>query len=1471
MRKYYFIILLLSLPIIKIVSEPSCHFRHYSTEDGLPQFTIMDMLQDKNEFMWFGTWDGLSKFDGYRFRNYKVRSGDTFYLNSNRIEKLFEDKYGRIWFQTYDKEVHCFDQGTKKFWGTQLAKNIQNKPFKATRIETKPSGNVWLFSEGDGCILVNDSLFNTDFFNIENKNLKGTTVFTALEDQQKNTWLLTDNGLSCVNRKRSDITYYFSENESKDSKEWQSFYSAIDMGKFIFFGSQNGRLWKYEKQNGKFLLIRTPVLSSIKRIVQGGNNQLILITENQGFVLFDLNNNKLEVFNSGNLPEMKSDKIFETFILKSRYFWFDTNDLGIYRFDLQTKNFKYFRVKTDDVTTTSFPPSALVFEDIAGRTWVQPKGGGFSLFNPSTEQLEPFFNDKTLPNWRFSNILHSAYSDKQGNLWICTRSHGLEKVVFDKNFFKKTEINTQVNSAGANEVRAVFEDAALNLWVSTKDCRLNIYDKYKKNIGKLSTSGIITKDAIMPAVVYCVMQDKDKNIWLGTRGDGVYRLKKKPTGKDYLVEHFKKNVSDVYSLSENSIYSIFQDSKGKIWIGTYGGGLNLVQSQPSGEVFFINHRNNLKNFPIDAAYRIRFITENKFGNICIGSTGGLVMFSSQFDTPENIRFKTYVHVPGNNKSLSNNDVHGFCNTQNGKMFIVTFGGGLNKVVEVDKNGFPTRFKSYTITDGLPSDITLALVEDKFGKLWISSENNLSKFDPQKEVFENFAEIKRILSVNNFSEASVCKLRSNELVFGFSDGIISFVPQQSIDNRFKPYIAFSNLQLFNKNVEIGAENSPLNSDINILKTLKLAHKQNFINIEYAALDYVDPENILYAYKLDGFDLDWNYVQKQRIANFTNLPKGKYVFRVKSTNSEGIWVNNERTLDIEVLPSFWETLWAYLLYTLLFIGLIYLTVRILYTFYRLRANVTLEKKMSEMKLRFFTDISHEIRTPLTMITAPVDFLMNDKKTSDDTKKHLKTISQNTNRMLRLVNQILDFRKIQFLHLKVQEVEVASFVEEICDTFTEIADEQKTKFKFINNSGEEKIWVDPDCLEKIVMNLLSNAFKYTPPGKSIQVTLKSDEKYVSIEVKDHGKGVPKDKQKSLFVRFASFNEDKSKPSTGIGLSMVKDLADKHSAKISVESEEGKGSSFTVSFLRGIAHFDKNVEILVGGAMEKTTNESVVQLKNTEDETHDISPKNETDLSVLIVEDDNDLREFIKNIIETEYVIYEAVDGQDGWEKAQKFCPDFIVSDIMMPRMDGIELLQKLKNNINTSHIPVVLLTAKTTIESKLEGLSYGADDYITKPFSVPYFQARIANLISQRQQLQEIFRTGISPQGSMEFSPQPYIITSLDEIVMKKMIDYIEENMETGEFSVEDICQYVNMSRSAFFKKVKSLTGQAPVEFIRDFRLKRATQILTSGDCMVKEVSFLVGITDVRYFTRCFKIKYGMTPLEYRNRNSETKISE
>lgn len=1456
-------------------AEPLCHIHHYSTEDGIPQYNIMDMLQDKKGYLWLATWDGLSKFDGYEFKNYKAHSVDKYFMRSNRIEKLNLDNYGRIWLKSYDGDTHCFNPATESFWGIQSVENMKNH--KISTAIFQPSGKIWLITDGNGCILLKDSTYNLDIYNVKNGKLTSDKIYNIIEDKNQNTWILTDNGIKFLSKKNDAKKYFTGQTGANENN--QSFFSGVEFSNELWFGSQKGRIWRVEKESRKSKLLQLPFRSDIVHFRKISEDKVCVFSKNEGFAIVNPSNNTIKIFNTSNLSGLSSNDVSPIYIDKSQNLWFETKNLGINRFNLNTYQLKSYSVPTVDFLNFVSPPLSFVIEDINGRIWIQPRGGGFSLYNRNTDQLEPFFNSPTSDNWLFSNSIHSAFSDKQGNLWLSTHTHGLEKVVFDNNFFSTTRISSKKYPQTANEVRAVFEDENLNIWVSTKDRKLTIFDKNKIKIGELGADGSIGANNLMPATAYSIIEDNEKNIWIGTKGAGIFHFKRTSNPLNFNVSQYKNDPSDVYSLSDNSVYSVFQDKDGKIWIGTYGGGLNLLQIK-DGKTVFINHRNHLENYPIEFASQVRYVTQSRQGNICLGTTGGMLMFSPKFSSPESIKFKRYSLEPNNRNGITNNDVHGFCITKKGEMFIFTFGGGINKVTEFDKQGFPTAFKSYTSADGLPSDVTLEIIEDEFGKLWVSTENSLTKFDPKSSTFKTFSEIRKIMTNSYFSEVSACKLRNNDIVFGYSDGLLIFSPKEMAGNNFKPYIALTNFQIYNKDVAVDAK-SPLKASIDDLKKLQLTHKQKFFNIQFAALDFVDPENISYAYKLEGFDKEWNYVQKQRIAYYTNIPKGKYVFKVKSTNSDGDWVDNVRSLPVIILPSFWESFLAKILYFLLLVGLIYAFIRISLTFYHLKANVALEKKMSDLKLRFFTDISHEIRTPLTMIAGPVDYLLQDSKTPENIKNQLKTVSQNSNRMLRLVNQILDLRKIQFTNLKVQEIHFAGFVSNLCDNFTEIAENQKIQFNFQDYSKNATVWLDPDSTEKIIMNLLSNAFKFTPSGKTINVIVREDDKNVSVEISDEGIGISKEKQKKLFNRFESFSEDKTKPSTGIGLNMVKELADKHAAKVTVESEEGKGSSFNVIFQKGISHFNEKVEIIVTGEekekTEKITEENKPCAPNTEvDISHDEKKEKP---SILIVEDDNDLRSFIRTILEEEYQVYEAVDGADGLKKALKICPDFIVSDIMMPNMDGIELLRTLRNDTSTSHIPVILLTAKSTIESKLEGLEYGADDYITKPFSMTYFRARVANLLQQRKKLQQIYRDSLIPFSEpkkiesdaveiKEYRPQTIVVASQDDNMMKKVMELIEKNMDNYDFSVEELSQYVGMSRSVFFKKLKSLTGLSPIEFVRDIKMKRAAQLLETGQLMVKEVASMVGILDTRYFARCFKAKFGMIPQEYKSKTTENQ---
>jgi len=1444
-----------------LMSQPEAYFEHYGAENGLPQHTITDILQDKKGFMWFSTWDGLSKFDGYTFTTYHLPFSNMVETKSSRIDNLYEDKYNNIWILSYDNQAFRFDVETASFLGTNSIEERKGSTFATNQIVNPKSGKVWLLSEKDGCIVIMDSLFNAKVYHTGNHNVTDNHVNAIHEDRDHNSWILTERGLTMVPADGTESVFYFHPLSMSRFKEAAPFFCAIELGDSIWFGSEKGVIWKYDLKGGTFTQLPTGINSDIISISEISSEKILILSNLSGFVIYNTHDGSMEVYNMQTSPGMKFNKIITGYIDRSKNVWLETDQLGVSKFNPYTAQYIHYKPFIESTESNVFPPNFFIFEDNEDRLWVHPRGGGFSIYDQSEDRLVPFYNEPFSPHWLFSNMMHSAYSDRQGNLWMCTRSNGLEKVIFyDESKFKSIPLHANVNSTISNDVRPIFEDSQQAIWVATKDGIIHVYDAEMREKGILNDRGEIGTGTPLQGIAYCITEDADKNIWIGTKGEGVFKLKRNENGKSFDIRHYKHNADDRYSLSDDNVYSIFEDKNRNIWIGTYGGGLNLILY--AGEDGKVIHRNNdLVNYPINLGDRVRIIADDRMGNICVGTTLGFMMFDADFRSPQEIDFKIYTRNNTNEHSIGANDIIDICTTQSGETYMGTFGGGISKIKDTDNDGFPVTFETYSSADGLPSNVILSIGEDERGDLWIGSEGGLTKFNRMKQTFENFSEIKRLMKRHNFSENSSCCLSDGRMLFGYSRGMFIFDPENVQNNTFNPYLALVQFRLFNRALPISAE-GPLYKSIDLIEGLQLKHNQNFISIEFAALDYIDPENILYAYKLDGFDKEWILSGNQRIANYTNLSRGKYLFRVKSTNSDGVWADNERTLFIEVLPPFWATGWAYLLYTLLTILVLYFTFRILYAFYRMRNKIILEKQESEIKTRFFTNISHEIRTPLTMIVSPIENLLQNKTTPEPVKQQLTLVSKNTNRLLNMVNQILDFQKMEQTPLTVSKIEIAPFVGNLYDNYVRNAEINQIDYRFENRVGDQIIWADAEAVEKIVVNLLSNAFKYTPPGKIIHLSLFHDNGDVALQVRDTGIGISKDKQGRLFRRFESFNEDKSKPSTGIGLSIVKELADRHGAKILVESEEKYGSSFTIVFKKGTAHFGSDVTI------DDSPRSWRVSGAQVEIEDADKSPCVYEEIGshpcVLVVEDDADLRQFIRSILESDYVVYEASNGSEGFEKALELIPDFIVSDIMMPEIDGIELLAKVRANIHTSHILFLLLTAKTTLDSKLEGFEQGADEYISKPFSVSFFRAREKNLLQRRSELQQYYRNRNNTKPKIRSAENNRLLTPVSDKEMEfigSVNSFIEDHLGTSDFVIEDLAVEMGMSRTVFFKKIKGLTGLAPIEYVRDILMQHAAELLENSDYSIKEISYRVGMNDPKYFAKCFKKKFNMTPSEYK----------
>mgnify|MGYP001057164575 FL=1 len=808
-------------------------------------------------------------------------------------------------------------------------------------------------------------------------------------------------------------------------------------------------------------------------------------------------------------------------------------------------------------------------------------------------------------------------------------------------------------------------------------------------------------------------------------------------------------------------------------------------------------------------------------------------------------------------------------------YILTFTGGINKVLSENLLSEHIEFKPYTTKDGLPSDLVQSMIEDKEGSLWVISENALTRFNPEKETFEYYDK-KYMQQELYFTEAAPV-LENNQLLLGTDIGILKISPEHLQKSNYAPPIVFTGFKIQGTSQDL---------DINDLEELRLKPSERNVTFQFAALDYVAPESISYAYRLKGLEEKWNEVDNSRSASYINLPPGEYELQIRSTNSDGVWMEKARILPITVLPTFWETYWAWILYVVLFVLSTATIVYIILYIYRLRHQINIEQQLANIKLRFFTDISHELRTPLTLIASPVSEILEHETLTTNARKHLTLVHKNTERMLHLVNQILDFRKIENKKMKVllEKTDVLSLLQKVMDNFRLIAEEKNINYQLETNQEAIETWIDQDKFEKIIFNLLSNAFKYTPANKSITVIANVESNRLIVSIKDEGIGIDLQKQQTLFQRFETLVKfNILQPSSGIGLSLVKELIELHCGNIEVKSQPGVGSEFTVILPMNQKVYEgrENTEFILNDgnsvpAEKKNEIRPMVEIASMADITPSETAKepnqisNEEDpVSILIVEDNVELRNFLSDILSESYRVLTATNGQEGLDQAREYIPDLIISDIMMPAMDGLDMVKNIKENREICHIPIILLSAKSSLDDRISGLEQGIDDYITKPFSATYLKIRIKSLLHQRKELQEIYwkawseKLNNTQETTLEekLTPSQPQIISYDEQFMQQVMQVMEEQMENSELTVDEFAQLLNLGRSVFYQKLKSIIGLSPVDFIREIRIKRAVQLIDSGEYNFSQVAYMTGFNDPKYFGKCFKRQMGMTPSEYK----------
>lgn len=1435
-----------------LLAQPICQIQHFSIYNGLVQRTVSDIVQDSKGFIWFSTWNGLNRYDGYTFKNYKAYPGDGCTLTSNRILRIVPDQQNNIWCQTYDARVYLFDSHQEKFIDIL-------QPFEQKSGETYIVRKIYALSKGVSWIVCDHGAFRVDEQKLENEdegaitpytpeigNLPGRKISRIEQDADGDEWIFTDKSVCIVGQKTiSDKTHFTSFCENNE--------------KMYLISSKH--LAIYNQQNGQVQYEEIPLDYSRLNCILSLGKDTIGIGTNNGIILFFAKSKQFRnVEMHFNVMRLFEDSHNELWL-------FSKEQRGIVRYDPLTNEQQHYETPTQNMPKAELRSRDVIFEDSQGTLWVVPHLGCLSYYDREDKELKPYYTDYSKPESKFTPVILNFYVDNQKNFWYAN-NFWMDKISFFPNASQLTTFDS------GHETRAIMVDKQQNLWVANKKGVIRIFNPDKTLKGYLTPEGTISSKAIsFSRNIYCFTEDEQGNIWMGSKWDGIIRLSPKRDGS-FQIRNYVHKEEDPYSLSNNSVYCIYQDSKKRMWIATHGGGINLLQETADGEIRFLHNGNLLKDYSKDKFNKVRVIKEVN-NTLLVGTTEGLITFSCNFERPEEIKFYTNVRIPDLASSLSSNDVIYIYTDSRQNSYVLTFTGGINQIISNNLLTDQIQFKTYTKRNGLVSDLVLSMIEDQQKNLWVISENTLAKFDPENGTFEHYNE-KHLQKEIYFSEASPAIIR-NQLILGTDAGILKINPAAFSKSSYTPPIVFTSLKIQGVQQQL---------DLDDLEELKLKPDERNVSFQFAALDYINPSSISYAYRLKGLEEKWNEVENSRTASYINLPPGEYELQIRSTNSDGVWMEKARILPITVLPTFWETYWAWILYVVLFVLSTATIVYIILYIYRLRHQINIEQQLANIKLRFFTDISHELRTPLTLIASPVSEILEHETLTTNARKHLTLVHKNTERMLHLVNQILDFRKIENKKMKVllEKTDVLSLLQKVMDNFRLIAEEKNINYQLETNQEAIETWIDQDKFEKIIFNLLSNAFKYTPANKSITVIANVESSRLIVSIKDEGIGIDLQKQQTLFQRFETLVKfNILQPSSGIGLSLVKELIELHCGNIEVKSQPGVGSEFTVILPMNQKVYEgrENTEFILNDgnsvpAEKKNEIRPMVEITSMADITPSETAKepnqisNEEDpVSILIVEDNVELRNFLSDILSESYRVLTATNGQEGLDQAREYIPDLIISDIMMPAMDGLDMVKNIKENREICHIPIILLSAKSSLDDRISGLEQGIDDYITKPFSATYLKIRIKSLLHQRKELQEIYwkawseKLNNTQETTLEekLTPSQPQIISYDEQFMQQVMQVMEEQMENSELTVDEFAQLLNLGRSVFYQKLKSIIGLSPVDFIREIRIKRAVQLIDSGEYNFSQVAYMTGFNDPKYFGKCFKRQMGMTPSEYK----------
>jgi len=1388
-------VLLIAALAAPLTAQERVTFRHLTIADGLSQNVVSAIVQDRRGFMWFGTKDGLNRYDGYQFVVFRHDPFDSTSISDSEITALFEDSRGELWVGTRGGGVNRFDRARERFT------RVRAGPARdVVAIVEDTSGAIWVGAASEGLFRLTtrgwrDVAVDRFVHSPENPSSLGDDrVRTVLVDRRGVLWVGTDAGLD-----RHEPTSVGGLAFTHITVRSSAPLALIDTAVTSLYEDSHSRLW----------------IGSVPGISE---------------------------LDSARTSVRHYYHRYRTF----RYGWGIAVSLG---------------------------------EDPTGKLWVSTVSELMRL-DPSTGGWTYFRHDPLNPE-SMNDLPTRVYRDRSNVIWVGSNGYGINAYDPKANRFQtfRRPENWPSRLSGFS-VYTLFEDLAGTLWIDA-----GLLYRWNRATGELrsfETSSNRPND-FGNVAVWSIVEDPPGSLWTASVS-GLYHYEI-ATGR---FRQYRYDPADSTRLPEQAVYDVFRDRDGVIWAVTENFLARLVDPE-RGRFQSFRH----KERPTARQWIFPSTIQDSTGALWLGSDQGLARFDPKTQT-----FRHFRHDPRERGSLSHDAVRAILHDPrqpNRYLWVGTAGGGLNRL-DIDSG----TFVHFSERDGLPNDVVYAVLADSTGRLWLSTNKGLSRFDPATRQFRNY-DVNDGLQSNEFNSGAAFKSRSGEMFFGGIYGFNSFRPEAVHDNPHVPAVVITGFRRGNRYETVRDSGTVLHTTISETDTLRLSYRDAVITLEFAALEYSAPAKNRYAYRMVGFDDVWFESGSVRAATYTNLPPGHYVFQVRASNNDGVWNEQGASLVILIAPPWWRTWWAYALYGAVLLAALYGVRR--YELNRLRLENRLEiqhveaeqlRELDRARSRLFANVSHEFRTPLTLTMGPLDDLragLHGPLSSSATEQ-VDLARRNAGRVLDLINEILDLARVESGRevLHARRVQLGAFVASVAHSFLPLAERRAIAYDVQDAVEDAIVYADPNHLERALSNLLSNAFKFTPDGGAVRVTLSGDDSAARITIRDSGAGIPAADLDLIFDRFHRARTAGTQPGTGIGLALAKELVALHGGAITVESEEGFGSAFTVTLRKGCAHLSADQVVEDGPVVASASSHPgpppefvapaspMRDVPNVAGTVETVShpngssipdsrlpsfaglppiPDNEDVTTVLVVDDNPEVRAYVKQHLAPRYRVLEAVDGEQGLAMARRCLPDLVLSDVMMPVMDGYTLCRALKSDPETDFLPVILLTARAEAEDKLTGLTEQADDYLTKPFDVRELLARIANIIATRRRLRERFAG-----TPLTIHPAPVDVAPADRKFVDQVRSAIEAHLGDEQFTVERLAAEVAQSRGNLHRRLRDLIGETPSDLIRRLRLERAAAMLEARAGSVSEVAYAVGFKSVAHFSNAFHEMHGVRPSAWRD---------